>query len=100
MLRAAAQVDAQVDAASLFARTAVVLPAHAPLAVERASRQPSRWRRSHRLPYQEILAIAGSTPLVRLKIDLAWSQAQAERVMAEQVIVIEDAARRQEAVRA
>ena len=99
MLRAAAQLDAQVDAASFFARTAVLLPAHAPLTIERASGQPSRWRRSHRPPYREILAIAESSPLVRLKIDLAWSQAQAERVMAEQVLGIEDAARRQEAVR-
>jgi hypothetical protein len=100
VLRAAAQVDAEVDAATFFASTAVVLPAHAPLTIERASRGPSRWRKSQRPPYREVLAIAGSTPLVRLEIDLAWSQAQAERMMAEQVLGIEDAVRRQEAIRA
>jgi hypothetical protein len=100
VLRAAARLDAEVDAASFFARTAVVLPAHAPLTIEHASGEPSRWRRSHRPPSREVLAIARSTSLVRLKIDVASSQAQAERMMAEQVLGIEDAARRQEAIRA
>jgi hypothetical protein len=100
VVRAAADLDGQVDAASFFARTAVLLPAHAPLTIERAGREPSRWRRSGRPPYREILAIARSTPLMRLKIDFAWSQAQAERRMAAQVLGIEDAARRQDAIRA
>jgi uncharacterized protein DUF6745 len=100
VLRAAAQVDAEVDAASFFARTAVLLPAHAPLTIERASSVASRWRRSRRPPYREVLMVARSAPLVQLKIDVAWSQAQAERMMAKQVLGIEDAARRQEAIRA
>ena len=122
VLRAAAAIDARVDAASFFARTAVLLPANSPLTLAEARRSERvSTRRSCRSPDREVLAVANAGLVARVMVDLAPSEALAERflvrlvlrlldlapseALAERFLVrlvlrLEDATRRQTAIRA
>jgi hypothetical protein len=101
VLRAAAEIDARVDAASFFAKTAVLLPADSALTLAEApGTEPASARRSCRSPYWEVLAAVNAGPVARRMIDLTPSQALAKRLLVRLILRLEDGARRQTAIRA
>jgi hypothetical protein len=98
VLGAAAEIDIRVDAASFFAKSAVLLPANSPLTLaEAAGLDPVC---SGRSPYEDVLEALNAGPVARRMIDLIPSQAWAERLLVRLILRVEDLARRQTAIRA
>jgi hypothetical protein len=99
VLRAAAEIDIRVDAASFFANSAVLLPANSPLTLaETAGDDPVSSRQSGRSPYEDVLEALNACPVIRRVIDLIPSQAWAERLLVRLILRVEDLTRRQTAI--
>jgi len=101
LLRAALALQASTDAVTMFGRVAVVLPADASLDPEPMAEQAgSRWRRSERPPYRNVLAAIRNGSWLGLSVDLAFSDGLADRLLAHQILYLPNAIARHAAISA
>jgi hypothetical protein len=100
VLRAGLAVHEMTDAACLFHRLAIVLPAGALAHFTATTEKASSWRRSRRHPWRSILDFLDElSPSLTVALDLAPTIRWADRLLARRVTKLTDPVQRYEAIR-